>query len=199
MRLPALILLAALLSASAVQAQTKPAAPKPVVVKPAAAKPAAAKAAPTKPAATPAKPAAAFDARNPASLVPLLADLGAKAEIVRNEDDAVFLRVTTPAYGFNVQFAGCDQSHKACKAVLFSAPATKGAASLAQLNRFNQTAIACRGYQDQAGQMRALYDTLLFARDGREEMTGHLGAWQGCLAAFGEFLDDPNGYLASAP
>jgi hypothetical protein len=154
----------------------------------------------TKPAAS--KPAAArptFDARDPASLTALLAEMDAKGEISGSDADSVFLRVTTPAYGFSVQFAGCDASRKACKAVLFSAPATKGAASLIQLNRFNQTAIACRAFQDQAGQLRAAYDALLFARDGREEMTAHLGAWQGCLAAFGEFLDDPNGYLASAP
>ncbi|WP_091734914.1 YbjN domain-containing protein [Phenylobacterium immobile] len=156
-------------------------------------------AAQTRPPAKPAAPQAAFDARDPASLTGLLAAMGAKGEISGSEADSVFMRVTTPAYGFSVQFAGCDASRKACKAVLFSAPATKGAASLIQLNRFNQTAIACRAFQDQTGQLRAAYDALLFARDSRDEMTAHLGAWQGCLAAFGEFLDDPNGYLASAP
>lgn len=185
MRVPALILLATLAIGPAAQAQAQT---KPAPAKAAAAKPAAAKPAPT-----------AFNARDPASLVALLGEMGAKGEISGSEDDSVFVRVTTPAYGFNVQFAGCDKSRRGCKAVLFSAPATKGSATLMQLNRFNQTAIACRGYQDQAGQLRALYDALLFDRDGREEMTGHLGAWQGCLAAFGEFLDDPNSYLASAP
>lgn len=198
MRFIAFILLAALAIGPAALAQTKR-----TPVKAAATKPAATKPTPAKPAAKPVPAAApkpaSFNARDPASLVALLGEMGAKGEISGSEDDSVFIRVTTPTYGFSVQFAGCDKTRRACKAVLFSAPATKGSATLMQLNRFNQTAIACRGYQDQAGQLRALYDALLFDRDGREEMTGHLGAWQGCLAAFGEFLDDPNGYLASAP
>jgi hypothetical protein len=187
-RLCALLLVSAL-AAGAAEAQTKP-APKPPTAK-AAVKPATA--------AKPAAPKAAFDARDPQALVGLLQEMGATGEIAGGEADAVFLKVTTPNYGFNVQFAGCDETRKACKAVVFSAPATKGAASLIQLNRFNQTAVVCRAVQDQSGQQRAVYDALLFARDGREEMTAHLGAWQGCLAAFGEFLDDPNAYLASAP
>lgn len=178
-RLLALLFVA--LSPMAATAQTKAAQ----------AKPPPAKAAPAR--------AAAFDARDPASLVALLGEMGAKGELKGGEADAAYVRVTTPTYGFGAQFAGCDDRRKACKAVAFSAPATRGTATLAQLNRFNQTAIACHAYQDQAGKLYAVYDALIFARDGKDEMTQHLGAWQGCLATFGEFLDDPNAYLASAP
>lgn len=186
---PARLLLALLLALTpaVASAEAKPA-------------PAAAKRAPPPGAAKPtARAAGAFDARDPASLVALLGEMGAKGELRGGEADAVYVRVTTPTYGFNAQFAGCDSGQKACKAVVFSAPATRGTATLAQLNRFNQTAIACHAYQDQAGKLIAVYDALIFARDGKDELTQHLGAWQGCLATFGEFLDDPNAYLASAP
>lgn len=140
-----------------------------------------------------------FDARDPASLIALLGTLGAKAEITTSADDAVFLKVLTPNYGFNVQYAGCNASKRACKAIAFSAPSDRRGPTLQQVNRFNQTAIACRAYQDQAGALHAVYDALIFSADSRDEMTSHLGAWQGCLAAFGEFMDDPAGYLATAP
>ena len=43
------------------------------------------------------------------------------------------------------------------------------------------------------------YSAVLSGADTREEMRTHLGVWQGCLASFGAFLQDPNGYLAAAP
>jgi hypothetical protein len=144
-------------------------------------------------------PAVTFDARDPASLVALLATLAAKGEIASTADDAVFLRVTTPAYGFGAQYAGCDPQHRACKALAFTTQSDKGAPTLAQLNSFNQTSITCRAWQDRAGKPHVMYAALVFAHDSRETMTAHLGAWQGCLATFGEFLADPVAYLASAP
>lgn len=175
----AVLLLAA--APIAAPAQTKP-APKP------AAKPAASAPAPAK-----------FDSRNPASLIAYLATTDAKAEIVRKTDDEVQLSVATSGLAFGAQFAGCDAGGKACKALAFNAAADKKAATLAQVNNFNQTSMLCRAFQDKSGKMNIVYATLLAASDTRDDMRMHIGAWQTCLGAFGQFLQDPTGYLAAAP
>jgi hypothetical protein len=171
----AVLLLAA--APIAAPAQTKP-APK------AAAKPA---------------PTARFDARDPASLIAFLATTDAKAEVVRKTDDEVQLSVKTSGLAFGAQFAGCAAGGKACKALAFSAAAEKKGATLAQVNNFNQTSMLCRAYQDKSGKMNIVYATLLGGSDTREDMRMHIGAWQTCLGAFGQFLQDPTGYLAAAP
>jgi len=157
-----------------------------------------------KPAPKPAtKPAAAksgtFDARDPAALIAVLAEMEAKAEVVRTEEDSVFLNVTTPAFGFGVQFAGCDKAGKACQGMAFSTAAEKRSANLAQMNDFNQTSINCKAFVDKGGKAHIAYSALLSGRDGKEELRTHVVAWQGCLGAFGEFLRDPAGFLAKAP
>ena len=149
-------------------------------------------AAPSKPTATP------FDARDPASLIVLLATMDARAEVVARGEDTVDLKVATPAYGFAVQYAGCDAQRRACKAALFTAQSER-TPTLAQINAFNQTSITCRAFQDRAGKPHLLYSTLVSSQDSRDEMRAHLGAWQGCLGEFGAFVADPNGYLAAAP
>lgn len=163
-----------------------------------AAAPALAAETPAKPKPAAAKPAA-FDARDPAGLISVLGEMGAKAEVVKTEPGEAFVSVTTPGYGFGVQFAGCDANGKACKGLAFSTAAEKKSATLAQINGFNQTSINCRAFQDKAGKAHIAYSTLLSSHDVREEMKIHIGAWQGCVAAFGEFLKDPPGFLARAP
>lgn len=141
----------------------------------------------------------AFDARDPKGLIEVLGAMDAKAEVARTAADSVFLNVTTPAYGFGVQFAGCDAGGKQCQAVAFSTSASAKTATLAQINGFNQTSVNCRAFQDPAGKAHIAYSALLSARDNRDELKMHVGAWQGCVAAFGEFLTDPAGFLAKAP
>jgi hypothetical protein len=146
----------------------------------------------------PAPRPAALDVRDPANLVTLLAAMGAKAAVARREADAVFLTVTSPTEVFSAQFAGCDGQGRNCQALLFDRQGTEGQPTLAQINAFNQTSVMCRAYQDKGGRAHVEYSTLLFAGAGRAEMTVHVNAWRGCLADFGAFLKDPNGYLAAA-
>lgn len=160
-------------------------------------------AAPAKPQPKPAaaaKPAPpAFDARDPASLIALLGTMQAKAEVARKSEDSVYLNVVTPAFGFGAQYVGCNPQGKGCQGLAFSTAADKKTATLVQLNNFNQTSITCRVFQDKGGKSHVSYSTLLSSRDSRDEMRMHVGAWQGCLTSFGQFLNDPNGYLAAAP
>jgi hypothetical protein len=151
-----------------------------------------------KPAAAPAARSSSLDARDPQSLTALLATMGAKAEIVRRDGDAVFLTVTSSTAIFSAQFAGCDPQGKACQALLFDRQGTEGQPTLAEVNAFNQTSVMCRAYQDKTGRVHVEYSTLLFPRDGRAELLMHLNAWRGCIGDFTSFLKDPNGFLAGA-
>jgi len=178
---PALLLIA-LAAAPALAAPAKPAAK-----------------APAAKAAGKAAPAAAFDARDPASLIALLETMGAKAELTEKSDGDVKLKVVTPSFSFGAQFVDCSKSGVACQGLAFSTASEKQHANLAQLNAFNQTSLTCRVFQDQAAKPHVVYSTILTAHDTREEMRTHLGVWQGCMATFGAFLSDPNGYLAAAP
>jgi hypothetical protein len=195
----ALLAAAALCAGTMAVAQT--AAPKTAAPKTAAPKTAAPKAPAAKAPAAKAAPArtAAFDARDPASLVALLTELDAKASVAGKSQDGVLVTVTSPAGSFQSQFAGCNPQGRTCAAVQFEAPAVQRTATLAEINGFNQASLTCRIFQDKAGKPHMLYSTLLFAGDTREEMLGQISAWQGCLANFGAFLADPPGYLASAP
>jgi hypothetical protein len=181
MRFPALVLLlCAFVAPPAVAVPAKPAA--------------------RAPASKAAKPApAAFDARDPASLIALLETMGAKAEVGEKSDGDVKLKVVTPSFSFGAQFVDCSKSGVACQGLAFSTSSEKQHANLAQLNAFNQTSLTCRVFQDQAAKPHVVYSTILTAQDTREEMRTHLGVWQGCMATFGAFLSDPNGYLAAAP
>lgn len=177
------LLAAATLVMGAAPAAKQPAS-KSVAVKPPAAKPA---------------PTGAFDARNPSNLIEVLAAADAKAEIVKAEAGGVILKVTSPAGAFQAQFAGCDEHGRACAALQFDAASEKRTATLAEINRFNQSSLTCRMIQDQTGKPHVLYSTLVFAADSRAETVGQIDAWRGCIAAFGDFIKDPNGYLASVP
>lgn len=150
-----------------------------------------------KPAAATGRPAS-FDARTPSSLLDLFTANGASARQSTSGQGEVRLEVTTPAYGFGVDYVGCDSAGKSCQALAFST-ASERRVSLAQINLFNQTSLNCRVFQDSAGKTHITYSTLLSRGDTRQEMEMHVAAWRGCLTEFGEFLRDPVAYLAAAP
>lgn len=154
------------------------------------AKPPPAKAAPT--------PVAPTDPQNPQALIALVATLGAKATVTERGEDTVQFKVETPHYGFGGHFAGCDRQGRKCQALALTTQAEK-TATLAELNAFNQTSLTCRVWQDKAGKPHVMYSALLSPTDTEAALRTHLGAWQGCLAEFGDFLKDPKAYLASAP
>lgn len=189
---PLVTALAALALASSAQAADAPAKP---AAKPAA--PAAAKPAPTKPGAgAPPLKIANFDARDPASIVALVAALGAKATITKNQDGQVFLTIATPGGDFGAQMIGCDDKGKACHAMaMFTAFERKGP-TLAQINDFNRAQMSCRGILTPDGRPSVMYSTLLTLRATAEEMRQHMGVWQGCLNGFAEFARDPEAYLS---
>lgn len=154
---------------------------------------------PAKPAAKPAaaKPAtgAAFDARDPAALTTLLAGMDAKASVVSSGKGVVVVDIATPAGKFGAQFVDCDAKGKACQAVAFSTAFEKRGANLAQINVFNRTQVACRGYLTDDGRPNVMYAAMLTSRLSAAEMKQHLGVWQSCLATFGRFTRDPQAYV----
>ena len=155
--------------------------------------PVSAEAATAKPA--PAK-APAFDARKPADVIAVLGAMEAKAEILRKDQGQIFMKVTTPGGGFGAQMVGCDEAFTACKAIaLFSAFSRKGV-NLAQINDYNRSQLTCRGIMTPSGEPSVMYAALLNGRMTRDEVREHVGVWQGCLTGFGEFIQDPIGFLS---
>jgi hypothetical protein len=169
----------------------------------AAPKPAPHKAAPAvKPAAAPAAATPTggpFDAREPGNLIALLGSLDAKAQVASRDKDGVLIKVTSPVGGFDAQYAGCNQQGHVCAGLQFDASAEAKTATLAEINGFNQSSLACRIYQDKTGKPHVVYSSLVFASSSRQDMLMHINAWRGCISDFGGFLKDPPGYLASAP
>jgi len=150
-------------------------------------------AAPAKPA--PAK-AASFDARDPTAMVGLLTGMDAKAAIVSTGAGMVVLDITTPGGKFGAQFVQCNESGKACGAVAFSTAFERRGPNLQQINDFNRTQVACRGYLTDDGRSNVMYAAMLTSRLSAAEMKQHLGVWQGCLSTFGRFNRDPIAFLA---
>lgn len=153
---------------------------------------------PAKPASKPAaKPAASagFDARDPAALVGLLAAMDAKAAVVGSNDGVVVLDIATPGGKFGAQFVDCDAQGKACGMVAFSTAFERRGANLAQINVFNRSQVACRGYLTDDGRANVMYGAMLSARTNAAEMKQHLGIWQGCLSTFGRFNREPQTFV----
>jgi hypothetical protein len=187
----AMVLLAAAVCCAAAAPPQKPPAKAPAAKSPAPKAPAA-KAAPKPPAAAP------WDAQSPQGLMDLLAAAGAKAQVARKDEDAIFLTVTSAAANFSIQFAGCNAQGRGCQAALFDAILEKGAPTLPQVNGFNQTSVMCRLYQDRTGKAHVLYSSILTRADTRDSVRTHLAAWQGCLVEASDFVRDPVTYLANA-
>ncbi|WP_312160155.1 hypothetical protein [Phenylobacterium sp.] len=148
-------------------------------------------------AAEPAKPAPkapAFDARDPAALVGLLAAMDAKASVVSSGEGVAVLDIVTPGGKFGAQFVDCDAKGKACGMVAFSTAFERRGPTLAQINVFNRTQVACRGYLTDDGRSNVMYGAMLTARMPAAEMRQHLGVWQGCLSTFGRFNRDPQAF-----
>ena len=134
---------------------------------------------------------------DPAALVGLLATMDAKANVLGANNGVVVLDIATPGGKFGAQFVDCDANGKACGMVAFSTAFERRGANLAQINVFNRSQVACRGYLTDDGRPNVMYPVLLTARMTAAEMKQHLGVWQGCLATFGRFTRDPQAILAA--
>ena len=145
------------------------------------------------------KPAGgAFDARDPAALVGLLATMDAKATVLGANDGVVVLDIATPGGRFGAQFVDCNANGKACGMVAFSTAFERRGANLAQINVFNRSQVACRGYLTDDGRANVMYGAMVTARTNAAEMKQHLGVWQGCLSTFGRFNREPQAFLPGA-
>lgn len=148
--------------------------------------------------AAPAVKAAAFDPTDPAGLMAVLSSNGASAQRVQGDGGVVVLNVETPGGKFGVQFVGCNDKGKACSMAAFSTAFERRGPTLAQINLFNRTQVACRGYLTEDGRSNVMYGLLLTARLSQADMKQHLGVWQGCLATFGRFNREPQSFVAGS-
>jgi hypothetical protein len=147
-------------------------------------------------AAAPAAQPAAFNPADPAALMSVLTSNGAKVDKIKGEGGIVVLSVETPGGKFGVQFVGCDEKDRACDMAAFSTAFERRGPTLAQINVFNRTQVACRGYLTADGRSNVMYGLLLTPRLSQADLKQHLGVWQGCLASFGRFNRDAEGFIA---
>jgi hypothetical protein len=153
--------------------------------------------------AKPAQPKAAaakavFDPRDPTAIVQLLASMDAKAAVTKAGEGLVTMTVTTPGGGFGLQFVSCDAKGKSCGGLVFSTAFDRKAPTLSQINVFNRSQFACRGFLSDDGKANVMYPVMLTLRMNAAEVTQHVGVWQGCLGSFGAFLKDPTVFLATS-
>jgi hypothetical protein len=147
-------------------------------------------------ASKPAPTTTVADARDPATLIAVLAGLGAKAEIAKPPTPGkVQVDVQTPGGGFGLQFVECDATGKVCRGVVFSTAFDRKGATPTQVNAFNRRSAVCRGYLGDDFRPSLVYSALLSPRLNAEDLKQHVGVWQGCLGDFSAFTTDPTAYL----
>ncbi|MDP1617695.1 YbjN domain-containing protein [Phenylobacterium sp.] len=136
-------------------------------------------------------------ARDPSTLIAVLADMGARGEMEGREADQVRLNVVTPGGIFGAEFIGCDEAGRACRALGFTASVDKRAMTLDHLNRFNSRDILCRTVM-RGDQADIRYGLLLADSQTEDDLRDHVAVWQRCLGAFAGLANDPDGFLGAA-
>jgi hypothetical protein len=135
-------------------------------------------------------------ARDPSTLIEVLAGMGARAEMDGRDGGQVRLNVVTPGGIFGAEFIGCDAAGQACRALGFSASVDKRAMTMEHLNAFNSRDILCRAVM-RGEQADIRYGLLLADSQTNDDLREHVGVWQRCLGAFAGLANDPDGFLGA--
>lgn len=120
--------------------------------------------------------------REPSTLISVLADMQARAELHSQEGEAVRLNVVTPGGIFGAQFLGCNAEGKACRALQFTASIGKRPLTAEDLNGFNEREVLCRAVLV-GEQVDVRYGLLLSDNLTEADLKAHVGVWQGCLGS----------------
>lgn len=139
----------------------------------------------------------AAPARDPSTLIAVLAGMGARGEMEGREAGQVRLNVVTPGGIFGAEFIGCDQAGRACRALGFTASVDKRAMTLDHLNSFNSRDILCRTVM-RGDQVNVRYGLLLADSQTEGDLRDQVAVWQRCLGAFAGLANDPDGFLGAA-
>jgi len=139
---------------------------------------------------------AQVQARDPSTLIDVLAGMGARAEMDGRDGGQVRLNVVTPGGIFGAEFIGCDEAGQACRALGFSARVDKRAMTMEHLNAFNSRDILCRAVM-RGAQADIRYGLLLADSQTEGDLREHVGVWQRCLGAFAGLANDPEGFLGA--
>lgn len=123
----------------------------------------------------------AFAPRDPSTLISVLADMQARAEMHSRDEAAVRLNVITPAGIFGAEFLGCTESRD-CRALRFSASIGPRPVSAEALNAFNEREVLCRAVLSD-GAVDIRYGLLLSDNLTEADLKAHVAVWQGCLTS----------------
>ncbi|MCG9917220.1 MAG: YbjN domain-containing protein [Phenylobacterium sp.] len=135
-------------------------------------------------------------ARDPSTLIAVLAGMGARGEMVSREGGLVRLNVITPGGIFGAEFIGCDEAGRACRALGLLANVEKRAMTLEHLNAFNSRDILCRAIA-RAEQVEIRYGLLLADSQTEGDLRDQVAVWQRCLGSFASLANDPDGFLGA--
>ncbi|MDP1874919.1 YbjN domain-containing protein [Phenylobacterium sp.] len=135
-------------------------------------------------------------ARDPSTLIAVLAGMGARGEMEGREGGQVRLNVVTPGGIFGAEFIGCDEAGRACRALGFSASVEKRALTLEHLNAFNSRDILCRTVM-RGDQADIRYGLLLADSQTEGDLRDQVAVWQRCLGAFAGLANDPEAFLGA--
>jgi hypothetical protein len=134
-------------------------------------------------------PAQAQDssARDPSTLISVLAEMDARAELHSRDAGAVRLDVITPGGIFGAEFLGCEESGRDCRALRFTASLGERAVTETALHAYNDREVLCRAVRRE-GEVHVRYGTLLSDTQSRADLKAHIGAWQGCLRSMADLV-----------
>lgn len=135
-------------------------------------------------------------ARDPSTLIAVLAGMGARGEMEGREAGQVRLNVVTPGGIFGAEFIGCDEAGRACRALGFSASVERRGMTLEHLNAFNSRNILCRTVL-RGDQVDIRYGLLLADSQTEGDLRDQVAVWQRCLGAFAGLANDPDGFLTA--
>lgn len=135
-------------------------------------------------------------ARDPSTLIAVLAGMGARGEMQSRQGGLVRLNVITPGGIFGAEFIGCDEAGRACRVLGFSARVEKRAMTLEHLNAFSSRDILCRVIA-RGEQVEIRYGLLLADSQTEADLRDQIAVWQRCLGSFAVLANDPDGFLGA--
>lgn len=132
--------------------------------------------------------AADFDARKAKDVLSVITTNGASGVMKVGKDGKPYVEAKAGKIFFDVDFYDCDDGKTLCTTQNFTASwTTKG--------RWNRWTLWCPGYLDQDAEPNLWTSVPAFERESRDDVTGVVDTWLGCLRDFDDFVANPEDVL----
>jgi hypothetical protein len=139
--------------------------------------------------------AAAFDARDPAEVLTVIAANGASGDLKKDDKGMPYIDAKAGTLSFEVDFFDCDQAGGACATAIYATGWDLTSVSLDQINRWNRWTLMCPAYLTTDNHPHAWFAVKPSANDTRADVANQLNTWLDCLSDFDKFTDAPDAFL----